>query len=61
MKKNTAGIAGIIGFVFCTAIALVGSGHTAEKDTKITGGTLNYNHALHSKLQGEERIKAAVQ
>lgn len=54
MKKITVGI---IGFAFCTAIALMGCG----PKTQITGGTLNYNHALHSKLQGEERRKAAEQ
>lgn len=58
MKKITVGI---IGIVFCTAIALVGCGHMAGAGRITTGGTLKYNHEIHSKLQGEERIKAAEQ
>ncbi|MCX5795937.1 MAG: hypothetical protein NTY77_10620 [Elusimicrobia bacterium] len=51
-------IRGIVGAVFCAAV-LVQPGFAGPGKT--TGGTLKYDPAVHSKLQGEERAKAAEQ
>ena len=56
MKKK---LIGVFGIAVCAIVVLAGCGHTAKN--AVTGGTLKYNYAAHSKLQGEERKKAADQ